>query len=51
MNVLELTLKGESDPKLYACGKCGHLHSPTIYAAREDLAHDAARKAAEKCCA
>ena len=36
-------------PQLYACGKCGSVHSPRIYACRDDLAHEAARKAAENC--
>lgn len=50
MEVRELTLKGESDPKLYACGKCGQVYSPKIYAAREEVSHAAARCAAEECC-
>lgn len=50
MEVRELTFKGESEPELYACGKCGKLYSPTIYAARDDICHAAARRAAEECC-
>ena len=50
MDVRELTFKGESDPKLYACGKCGKAYSPKIYACRDDMAHAAARRAAEECC-
>ena len=36
MEVRELTFKGESDPKLYACGKCGKAYSPKIYGGREE---------------
>lgn len=50
MEVRELTFKGESDPKLYACGKCGKAYSPKVYAARDDISHAAARRAAEECC-
>ena len=50
MEVRELTFKGESDPKLYACGKCGLAYSPRTYAVRDDMAHEAARQAAEECC-
>lgn len=50
MEARELTFKGESDPKLYACGKCGKAYSPKVYACRDDMAHTAARRAAEECC-
>ena len=46
MEVRELTFKGESDPKLYACGKCGKAYSPKIYGGREEVVHAAARRAA-----
>lgn len=39
----------QAKPVLYACSKCGAVHSPRIYACREDMAHEAARKAAEDC--
>lgn len=39
----------QQKPQLYACGKCGAAHSPRIYACRDDLAHETARKAAENC--
>lgn len=51
MNVREMTFRDESEPKLYACGKCGSVHSPRIYACRDDAAHEAARRAADECCA
>ena len=44
MEVRELTFKGESDPKLYACGKCGKAYSPKIYGGREEVVHAAARR-------
>ena len=39
----------EKKPLLYACGKCGQIHSPRIYACNDTLAHEAARRAAEDC--
>ncbi len=39
----------ENEPLLYACGKCGSVHSPNIYAARGEVAHDAAKAAAADC--
>lgn len=51
MNIRELTFKGEADPVLYACGACSSLHSPRTYACKADLAHEAARRSAEECCA
>jgi len=36
-------------PLLYACGKCGSVHSPSIYLARKEVQHETARKAAEDC--
>lgn len=36
-------------PRLYACAKCGSLHSPEIYLATEERKHQAAREAAENC--
>lgn len=50
-NVKILTFEGETKPQLYACGKCGSVHSPNIYAATEERRHEAARQAAEECCA
>lgn len=41
----------ESKAVLYACGKCGRCYSPRVYACAEPQAHEAAQKAAEKCCA
>lgn len=49
--VRELTFRGEDKPVLYACGECGSVHSPKIYACREEMAHESARRAAEECCA
>lgn len=46
-----LTFQGENDPKLYSCGKCGSVFSPKAYACRDDMAHEAARKRADECCA
>lgn len=51
MNAKELTFKGHEKTVLYACGLCGSLHSPKVYASREDIADAAARDSAEKCCA
>lgn len=39
----------EMKPQLYACPKCGSVNSPRIYACRDDLAHETARRAAEEC--
>jgi len=39
----------DKKPLLYACGKCGQVHSPRVYACSDDRAHEAARKAAEDC--
>ena len=36
-------------PLLYACPKCGAVHSPTIYLANKEASHKAAREAAEDC--
>lgn len=36
-------------PVLFACGKCGTLHSPRIYACNDELALETARKAAADC--
>jgi hypothetical protein len=51
MNVKELTFKGETETVLYACGECGRLSTPAIYASRPSDSHAAARKMAELCCA
>lgn len=51
MNVRELIFKGGNDTALYACGKCGKLYSPKIYACRTTGQHEAAQRAAEECCA
>jgi len=50
MDIRELTFKGENEPVLYACGKCGIMHSPKVYACKAEAAHVAARAAAEACC-
>ena len=50
MDARELTFKGENEPVLYACGKCGIVHSPKVYACKGEAAHVAARAAAEACC-
>jgi len=49
--VIVLVRDGDPDrkPLLYACGKCGSVHSPRIYLARDDVAHETAREAAEDC--
>lgn len=39
----------DQKPQLYACPKCGSVHSPRIYACKDDVAHETARKAAEDC--
>lgn len=36
-------------PQLFACSKCGHVYSHRIYACKEALAIETARKAAEDC--
>lgn len=36
-------------PLLYACPKCGAVHSPEIYLATKEVKHETARKAAEDC--
>ena len=53
MNVRELSFTDAPDrkPALYACGKCGKCYSPKVYACAEPQAHEAAQKAAERCCA
>lgn len=50
MNVRELVFRGEDATKLYACGACGQCYSPKVYACADAVAHETARKAAEKCC-
>lgn len=50
MDVRELVMRGEDETKLYACGKCGKLYSPTIYACKGAPAHAAARLGAADCC-
>lgn len=39
----------EAKPLLYACPRCGRVHSPRIYLATEERSHQAARDAAENC--
>ncbi len=39
----------ERHPRLYVCAKCGSLHSPEIYLATRERAHEVAREAAENC--
>lgn len=50
-NAIVLIREDDPDrkPLLYACGRCGSLHSPRIYLAKDEAAHDAARMAAEDC--
>jgi len=36
-------------PLMYACAKCGTVHSPKIYMAKKEVQHETARKAAEDC--
>ncbi|KZL02164.1 hypothetical protein PsAD5_00113 [Pseudovibrio sp. Ad5] len=50
MDVRELTFKGSNEVQLYACGKCGRVHSPGIFACRSDLAHAEAQRFAGECC-
>ncbi|MGM4906296.1 hypothetical protein AB8B21_05535 [Tardiphaga sp. 866_E4_N2_1] len=39
----------DQKPVLFACGKCGHLYSPRIYACKEEIALQTARDAATDC--
>lgn len=39
----------EQTPLLYACSKCGSIHSPAIYLATEERKHAAALEAARDC--
>lgn len=39
----------ERKPRLYACAKCGSVHSPEIYLAKPEVKHAAALEAAENC--
>lgn len=50
MNVHELTIKGQNETILYACGECGRIASPGIYLTNAETSHAAARRAAEECC-
>ena len=50
VDVRELTFKGEDKTVLFACGKCGKLHSPAIFAVKADLANEAALELATECC-
>lgn len=51
IDIIVLIKKGDASekPMLYGCAKCGTVHSPKIYACREEEAHEAARRAAEEC--
>ena len=51
MAVRELCFADDAErkPVLYACSMCGAVHSPRTYAARDEIAHAAARQAAEDC--
>ncbi len=51
MIAIELVRRDDHTGKalLYACPKCGSVHSPKIYLAKEEVAHQAARDAAENC--
>lgn len=51
MDAIELVRRDDPAGKalLYACPKCGALNSPGIYLAREEVAHQTAREAAENC--
>ena len=48
-----IILVADGDPKreplLYACAKCGAVHSPKTYLAKKEVAHQAAREAAADC--
>jgi hypothetical protein len=50
-DVIVLVRDGDLDrkPMLYACPKCGSVHSPKIYLAPEDVQHATAREAAANC--
>lgn len=39
----------ERRPQLYACGKCGKVHSPNIYLASDEVKHATALRAAIEC--
>ncbi|AIT81649.1 hypothetical protein [Novosphingobium pentaromativorans] len=39
----------DKKPLLYACGKCGSVHSPEIYLARKEVRHATALEAARDC--
>lgn len=39
----------EQKPLLYACGKCGAVHSPSIYLAKPEVQHATAMEAARDC--
>jgi hypothetical protein len=39
----------ERKPLLYACGKCGRIHSPMAYLAKNEVAHATALEAARDC--
>jgi len=50
-NAIVLIKEGDPErkPMLYACAKCGSVHSPNIYMANDEVSHATARKAAEDC--
>ena len=48
---LEIVIRGREEAVAYACGACGKMWTTKIYACRDDLAHETARRAADECCA
>ena len=46
-----LVAKGDpnNNPLLYACARCGAIHSPNIYLASKEVKHETAYKAAQDC--
>lgn len=47
--VLVAAKDADKRPLLYACPKCGAVHSPAIYLASSDVQHSTAREAAREC--
>jgi hypothetical protein len=39
----------DKKPLMYACAKCGHCTSPRIFACKDDLAHETAKRMASDC--
>lgn len=53
MEAIAFVRQGASDalPEFFACGSCGAIYSPRIYAGTDDHRRNAARQAAENCAA